>query len=402
MDLIRLKEEFAQNFETRGELGASVAVYRRGESIVQLAAGYQDRARQVAWTPQTRVLIWSATKGVASACLLHACSRHGIDLDTPVVRVWPEYGRAGKERTTFRHVLSHQAGQPALRGAPVSVLDHAAVVRALAGQTPFWEPGRRHGYHVRTYGFLVDELVRRIAGGIDVGRYFRQVFGDPLGLDVWIGLPEALTGSVAPIQAPRKARETSSEDSFYAALNDPGSLSRLAFSNPAGLATPSSMNAPSVRAHVLASFGGIATADGLARFYRLLCAPNEFFNAETLLAVSNPVASGIDEILKVPTAFSAGFMMDPADDRADRADRADRDDRDDRDAPDARGAKCKLRTLFGPSLRAFGQPGAGGSHAFADPEHEISFAYVMNQMEPGLFPNEKSLRLVDAIYVHRT
>lgn len=399
MDLIRLKEEFAQNFETRGELGASVAVYRRGESIVQLAAGYQDRARQVAWTPQTRVLIWSATKGVASACLLHACSRHGIDLDTPVVRVWPEYGRAGKERTTFRHVLSHQAGQPALRGAPVSVLDHAAVVRALAGQTPFWEPGRRHGYHVRTYGFLVDELVRRIAGGIDVGRYFRQVFGDPLGLDVWIGLPEALTGSVAPIQAPRKARETSSEDSFYAALNDPGSLSRLAFSNPAGLATPSSMNAPSVRAHVLASFGGIATADGLARFYRLLCAPNEFFNAETLLAVSNPVASGIDEILKVPTAFSAGFMMDPADDRADRADRADRDDRD---APDARGAKCKLRTLFGPSLRAFGQPGAGGSHAFADPEHEISFAYVMNQMEPGLFPNEKSLRLVDAIYVHRT
>jgi CubicO group peptidase (beta-lactamase class C family) len=385
MDLNRLQEEFARNFESRGELGASVAVYHRGEPVVQLAAGFQDRAHRAPWTPQTPVLIWSATKGVASGCLLHACNRHGIDLDGPIIRVWPEYGQAGKERTTFRHVLSHQAGQPALRGEPVSILDHEAVVRALAGQAPFWEPGTRHGYHARTYGFLVDELIRRITGGVNVGQYFRQVFGDPLGLDVWIGLPEALTETVAPIQAPRKAREASSEDSFYAALNEPDSPSRLAFSTPSGLATPSSMNAPPVRTHVLASFGGIATADGLARFYRLLCTPNEFFNAETLRAVSNPVTSGTDEILKVRTAFSTGFMMDPVDDRA-----------------DSRGQRRKLRTLFGPSVHAFGQPGAGGSHAFADPEHEISFAYVMNQMEPGLFPNEKSLRLVDATYVHRT
>jgi len=390
MDLNRFKEEFAQNFETRGEIGASVAVYRRGEPVVQLAAGFQDRAGRVPWTFQTRVLIWSATKGVASACLLHACKRHGIGLDAPVTRVWPEYGQAGKERTTLRHVLSHQAGQPALRGEPVSVLDHEAVVRALAGQAPFWEPGTRHGYHARTYGFLVDELVRRITGGVNVGRYFRQVFGDPLDLDIWIGLPQTLAEMVAPIQAPRKARDASSEDPFYAALNDPGSLSRLAFSNPAGLAPPSSMNAPSVRAHVLPSFGGIATADGMARFYRLLCTPNEFFDAETLRAVSTPATSGTDEILKVPTAFSAGFMMDPVDDTAGVP------------APGPRDEGRKLRSLFGPSVRAFGQPGAGGSHAFADPEHEISFAYVMNQMEPGLFPNEKSLRLVDAIYVHRT
>ena len=47
---------------------------------------------------------------------------------------------------------------------------------------------------------------------------------------------------------------------------------------------------------------------------------------------------------------------------------------------------------------AFGHPGAGGSHAFADPENKISFAYVMNQMEQSVLPNEKSLRLVDAMY----
>ena len=56
------------------------------------------------------------------------------------------------------------------------------------------------------------------------------------------------------------------------------------------------------------------------------------------------------------------------------------------------------RRLFGPSPLAFGHPGAGGSHAFADPENNLAFAYVMNQMEQKFLPNEKSLRLVDALY----
>jgi CubicO group peptidase (beta-lactamase class C family) len=54
--------------------------------------------------------------------------------------------------------------------------------------------------------------------------------------------------------------------------------------------------------------------------------------------------------------------------------------------------------IFGPSELAFGHPGAGGSHAFADPESGIAFAYVMNQMAQSLLPNTRSLRLVDAVY----
>jgi CubicO group peptidase (beta-lactamase class C family) len=58
----------------------------------------------------------------------------------------------------------------------------------------------------------------------------------------------------------------------------------------------------------------------------------------------------------------------------------------------------KARALFGPSPYAFGHPGAGGSHAFADPENRIAFAYVMNQMEPGVLPGRRAMRLVEAIY----
>jgi CubicO group peptidase (beta-lactamase class C family) len=79
-------------------------------------------------------------------------------------------------------------------------------------------------------------------------------------------------------------------------------------------------------------------------------------------------------VLLMETAFSAGFMRDPV---------------------DANGRK--LRAIFGRGQCAFGHPGAGGSQAFADPERRLAFAYVMNQMEPGVLPGPKSLRLVEAL-----
>jgi len=57
-----------------------------------------------------------------------------------------------------------------------------------------------------------------------------------------------------------------------------------------------------------------------------------------------------------------------------------------------------LRATFGPSPRAFGHPGAGGSLAFADPDVGVGFAYVMNQMEAGVLPKRRALALVEAFY----
>ena len=152
-----------------------------------------------------------------------------------MVELWPEYGQNGKGDTTILHILTHQAGQAALRDRSLSILDHDAVADQLARQEPFWKSGDKHGYHARTYGFLVDELVRRITKGTSVGTYFRQIFGDPLDLELWIGVPESIAEEVAPIFAPRKPRTPESERPFYQALSDRDSLTRKAFSTPAGL-----------------------------------------------------------------------------------------------------------------------------------------------------------------------
>jgi CubicO group peptidase (beta-lactamase class C family) len=373
MDFQGFIELFAENFDQLGELGASFCIRRNGEEILHLADGYRDREKTLPWTGETPVLIWSATKGLASACLVHAAFEHGVELGRKVVELWPEYAQNGKAETTLLHVLTHQAGQPALRDPSMPIFDYDAVTEQLARQEPFWKPGEAHGYHPRTYGFLVDELVRRMTHGVSLGTYFRLIFGDPLGLNLWIGVPESIASEVAPIYAPRKPRTPEAEERFYQALSDQGSLTRRAFATPAGLLTPSQMNDPKVRRLSIPSLGGIGTAGALARFYQTLCS-DEIFSSETIRRIAVTQCTGKDQVLRIDTAFGIGFMKDPLD------------------------GNRKIRKIFGSELDSFGQPGSGGSLGFCDPKNGMAFAYVMNQMEPGVFPNAKSLRLVDYFY----
>jgi CubicO group peptidase (beta-lactamase class C family) len=376
MNLDLLHSEFARNFSDRGELGASVSVWQHGREIVTLADGFRDREKQQPWTAETPVLFWSATKGLASACLLHACASKGVPLETPVATVWPEFAAAGKERITIAAVLSHRAGLPSLT-QPVPVTDYDAVVQALAAEPPHWPLGEGHGYHPRTFGFLLDEILRRLTGET-MRAYWCAHFADPLDLDLWIGVPADRMDDVAPVFPARSAPPKG--DLFYTAFLTAGSLTARSFASPKGLHSAAAMNAPEARAASFPGFGGVGTARSLAKFYAMLAAGGElegrrYFAPETIASMSTTLTQGPDRILLMESAFSAGFMKDPV---------------------DAEGRK--VRAIFGPSTSAFGQPGAGGSHAIADPKTGLSFAYVMNQMEPGVLPNEKALRLLEAVY----
>ena len=364
---------FEENFIRFGELGAAISIWQCDQPVLELEGGFRDVRREQPWTHDTLVLFWSATKGLGSACLLHVLQERGIRLAERVAQFWPEFAQAGKEKITLAQLLSHQAGLAAF-GDAAEVTDYAAVVRALEKQSPLWSPGSAHGYHARTFGFLLDELVRRIDGRT-IQTYWSEVFAAPLGLDIWIGLPAKENSRVATIY-PAKAASAFAPDDFYRALTTLGTLSRKAFTSPHGLHAVSAMNLAENRARSFVSFGGIGSASSLAKFYALLAndgetAGHRFFLSETLAQMTTTLAFGVDRIFGIPTAFSAGFMKDP---------------------PNA------SRRMFGPSPLAFGHPGAGGSHAFADPENKIAFVYLMNQMEQKILPNEKSLRLVDALY----
>ncbi len=368
----RIRPLFEENFERSGELGAAVSIWQNGRSLLELQSGFREARREQPWTSDTIVLFWSATKGLGSACLLHVLQGNAIGLERRVAEFWPEFAQAGKSAITLAQLLSHQAGLAALDEL-AELTDHAAVVRALEKQIPLWPPGTAHGYHARTFGFLLDELVRRIDGR-PLGLYWREIFAEPLGLDIWIGLPKEENARAASVY-PAKASGPPT-DPFYQALTTPGSLQRRVFTSPRGLNAVSAMNDPANRAHSIISLGGIGSASALGKFYAMLANGGELdgqrsFSAKTIALMTKTLTSGPDRVFIIPTAFSAGFMKDPTD---------------------------ATSRIFGPSSLAFGHPGAGGSHAFADPENNLSFAYVMNQMERQLLPNAKSLRLVQALY----
>src|ERR1700732_3163757 len=157
----RITPLFEENFQKLGELGAAVSIWQHGKSIVDLYGGFRDAGLVVPWSDDTLVLIWSATKGLGSACVLHALQENKIDISQRVAEFWPEFAQAGKEKITLAQLLSHSAGLAALDRS-VDILDYAEVIAAIEQQTPNWEPGTAHGYHARTFGFLLDELVRRI------------------------------------------------------------------------------------------------------------------------------------------------------------------------------------------------------------------------------------------------
>jgi CubicO group peptidase (beta-lactamase class C family) len=317
--------------------------------------------------------VWSATKGIGSACVLHALQQQKIELNRTVAEFWPEFGQADKDKITLEQLLSHRAGLCALDQS-VDALDYGGVIRALEGQAPLWPPGTGHGYHARTFGFLLDELMRRITGKT-LSEYWQENFAQPLELDFWIGLPEEQNSRVATIYAAKSGKPPEPAE-FYRDLVTPGTLARKTFTSPYGLNVISKMNDPQIRAQPIVSFGGIGSASALAKFYSMLANGGEldgqsFFSQETIARMTMTLSDGVDRVFQIPTAFSAGFMKD---------------------------SREVARRMFGPSAISFGHPGAGGAQAFADPENKIAFAYVMNQMEQSVLPNEKSLRLVDAIY----
>ena len=375
-----VEEAFRRNFDEGREVGAALCVFERGEEVLSLHGGFRDAARQEPWDESTIVLVWSATKAPASACALHAIHEAGLDLETRVVDFWPEFAESGKEQLTLAHVMTHRAGLCALDDPSANLLDRESVVRAIERQRPQLPLEAGPAYAPRVFGFLLDEIVRRLADGESLGARWRRVFAEPLGLDFWIGLPESEHHRVATMLAPKPGPPAKADELFLKAFMNSSSLTRRAFASPAGLAAASAMNAPEVRSASLPAMGGIGSARALAKFFGILAnggawQGREFLNPQILDWIRGEAAQGFDPVLQREMAFVAGFTRDPVD-------------------ADGR----KIRSMLGPATSAFGHAGAGGSLAFANPDRNLGFAYVMNQMELGVLPHERCQSLVRALF----
>jgi CubicO group peptidase (beta-lactamase class C family) len=334
--------------DSGAERGLQVAVYHRGELIVDAVAGMADPVTGRNVESGTVFYNFSIGKAAAST-VAHVLVEHGLfGYDTPVVDLWPEFGAHGKEKVTVRHVLCHTAGVPGIPLATTleDLCDWDKMCASIAASELWWEPGTKVGYHAYTFGYLVGEIVRR-ATGTSISQVLLEEVSGPLGVgdELYFGMPRSEHHRLARL-----------ED----APIDPQAMAAMAAMPqdlPMFKAGPMS-TMPNAqlgnRADILAAdipAGGKTSARAIARMYAALLGDVDgvrLVTPERLREVTTVASSGIDEIFGMPTKWALGYSVG---------------------RPGAMDATS-----------VFGIGGVGGGFAYGDTSTGISFALTKNRL----------------------
>jgi len=348
----RLQETFGHHLQ-HSQGGMAFCVYRDGEPLARfyggstIKRGAPTAAAEELWSPKTLAVMFSGTKGVVATVAAILVDRGQLDVRRPVADYWPEFAAGGKQDVRVYHLLNHTVGLPYVDPEPLgeeSQYDNTGNAAALAAQTPLWKPGSKVAYHATTYGYLMSELLLR-ATGKSVGELISELISAPLGLDIYLGLPEELDPRLATI-----FRSESYAISTY--LQDPERrriVDRMYRNLLAEDKDP--FNSVAMRRGQLAAGGGIATADAMANLYSRLASPEgDLVSAEALRDATRTWSEGVDAINDRPLRFGLGYeLADPI-------------------------------GTYGPVAPAFGHSGAGGGLHGAWPDKNVGFSFLTNEM----------------------
>ena len=369
-------EAFEANLASGEEVGAGCAVYHRGRLVVDLVGGYFDAERTTPYTDEALQLVFSTTKGVTAIAVGMCVQRGLLDYDEKVATYWPEFAANDKDEATVAQLLSHQCGLFSV-DRPTTLaeaLDWQTITSRLASGTPEWPIGTAHGYHALTFGWLAGELIRR-TDGRSPGQFVAEEIAGPLGLDLWIGLPAEQEQRVSPIIGGLVAH---SDDPAVQAMIDqffgPGSNAHRALFLGGTFAAEGEGDSPfnrrEVHAAEIPAANAITNARSLAKLYAATLGPVDgiqLLNEDVRERARTKVTPDgeVDACLMGETTFGMGFMV-----------------------------TGPFTPYAGPG--SYGHPGAGGSVTFAQPERQLAFSYVMNQMASNLAGDLRAQRLIDA------
>lgn len=360
-DFEALSRAFADTLD-RDELGAAIAVTINGEMVVNRWGGFADKRRERPFSADTLVPVYSTGKAITALVMALVVESGQLDYETPVGDIWPELRANGVGRLTVAQVMSHQSGLCGLANEMDATdwYDWDGIIKKLEMAKPFWQPGTAHGYHPVTFGFLAGEIIQRTIGKPfpDVAR---AVLSDPHDLDIWFGVPDVQSHRVAdlirPTQIPNLSNITPERQAAF----------MQKWSTPAarGSAQWRQANMPAVNMH--------ATAASLAQAFAPL-ANNGLMDDQTVLsqdtlqALTKERASGPDRVLPFTLSWAAGLLRNDG------------------------------LNAYGPNPNTVGHSGWGGSCVFADPEHNLTFAYVMNKQSHHLLADPRPVGLIETLY----
>ena len=361
-----LREILASHLATGEDLGASVAVIHEGHMVVDMWGGWADSERTRPWTENTITNVWSTTKTMTNLTALVLADRGLIALDAPVADYWPAFGANGKEGVLMRDLLAHTSGVSAW-AQPVTlddIYDWDKSTAMLAAQPCWWERGTASGYHAFNQGHLVGEVVRRVTGK-SLGRYFADELAAPLAADFHIGLAPEHDARVSDIVPPPPLPfdlDSLDEDSvMYKTFTGPAPDPRAAWTS-------------AWRRAEIGAANGHGNARSVARVQAVVSHGGEFdgvrlLSPATIERIFEEQSHGVDLALGIPLRFGIGYGL-----------------------PEDVTMPCL------PAGRVAYWGGWGGSLIVNDADRQLTIAYMMNKMAPGIIGGPRSEALVRAAY----
>ena len=363
-----------------GEIGSALAIFHRGDLVVDIHAGHKDLKCREPWDDRTLASLFSASKALVALCLLHLIDRGAAKLEDPVVKHWPGFtaGDPRKSDVTLTHVLRHRSALPALRNnRPGDILNWRAMTQALEQAPMLWPAGTKTAYHAVTFGHLVGEIVRRISG-LMPSEYFAFNFAQALNADVFLRHNSSLDSRTAESDGMDWKTRVACAVMVHFAPRLGGW--RQQFFRPC--MTYYHPNNPAWRNSEIPAIGGFGTAVGLAKVFAMLAEGgkldgNEVLSpsmCERIAEIGRDSPAQIEQAMKFPARIGLGLFFN--------------------EGPAAN---------FGPNPMSFGHTGMGGTTIFCDPSNRLAFAYVSNHLASPSRNNEslvgdRALRLIDAAY----
>lgn len=345
-----VREEFAAFIaEEGGEPGAQLAAFLNGRRVVDLWAGEGV-------TGDSLTGVYSSAKGAAYLLIALLVQEGALDVDRAVDHYWPEFAAEGKAGITLRGLLTHRAGLVGVDGGFTrdELADDRLIAGRMAGQRPFWKPGSAYGYHAFVVGALVGEVVRRVTGR-SIQELYEERIRAPYGLDLYLGLPEALESRYLEVLPRQLTPEQQAE--LAACVPSPHSIAGIAYNlnAPRPFDPVELPNSRKVRALGQASAGGTGNARGLAALYAAAIGGVDgrapLLEPGTLAEFSMLHSTGTD-LVRGPAHYALGF--------------------------EAKGMRYPFL-----SANAFGHDGTAGSEAFADPQSGVTYGYTRRRCAPG-------------------
>ncbi|MER6081621.1 serine hydrolase domain-containing protein [Streptomyces sp. NPDC001833] len=348
-----VREEFAA-FVADGpaDYEGQLCAYVHGRRVVDLWAGEGAGGDSLYG-------VFSSTKGAAHLVVAMLVQDGTLELDRKVTYYWPEFGAEGKGTLTLRDLLAHRAGLVGTDTgfSPQELSDDRAMAERLADQRPFWRPGTAFGYHALVIGALTGEVVRRATGRTLQDVYEERVRA-PYGLGFFLGLPAAHEPRFRTTQP---MLPTPDQQALLDSVpSGPQTLAGIAFNEHA--AEPADLTAlPNdrlVRAKGPASYGGVASARGLAGMYAALLSEVDgkapLLKEDTVAEFGQVHSVGYDLVARTHKSYGLGFQA--------------------------------TADTWHPFLGAgtIGHSGAAGSQAFADPRSGVAYGYTRRRFAfPG-------------------